>query len=213
MLKFLRCFSFTLNVLQNECQSYKRCTVNIATLICKVIVFQFYFKYEFVLSISYQRLKDVFTIPSCGYHINHSTQINMDLNGVKQTLQLQFNISDIFYYNSGLIKERNPCFSGIPDPVICNKSQRILINDIQYERNCWSCGCKQCCSDGISCEKFRVSDSWENYYIYNAVSGSIENTYITKQKLCPNTGNERKYTNQVHLKFECASGKFLYRLY
>lgn len=103
--------------------------------------------------------------------------------------------------------ERHPCY-GKPDTIICHENQRILIHDLQYEKNCSSCAID--CTNGRFCEKFRQPGSWVNYYYYNAVSGNNAIQYTAQRTLCQNSEHARIYANQVHLQFECINGEYFY---
>lgn len=112
-----------------------------------------------------------------------------------------------FLLFSGIKLEKYSCYTGRQDIILCSGTGRISIYDLQYARNCSLC---QCDDSKSICKQFILPGSWENYYYYNAVSGTQSSQFTTQRTPCPNSGTGRIYTNQVHLRYECVPGEFIF---
>lgn len=109
------------------------------------------------------------------------------------------------------LHEKHSCYSGIPNTALCNDpdaTERIAIYDLQYARNCSKCHCS---GSSSTCGQFTLPGSWENYYYYNAISGTQGSQFTTQRTPCPNSGTGGIYTNLVYLRFECVPGEFILR--
>ncbi|VDI07607.1 Hypothetical predicted protein [Mytilus galloprovincialis] len=108
-----------------------------------------------------------------------------------------------FSLHPAKLQEKHSCYSGIPNTALCNDpddTERIAIYDLQYARNCSKC---HCYGSSSTCGQFTLPGSWENYYYYNAISGTQGSQFTTRRTPCPNSGPGGIYTNLVYLRFEC----------
>ena len=87
---------------------------------------------------------------------------------------------------------------------ICNYQTQISIVGLSYERNCTSCKCTFGEDQQKTCEKFKPSDSWGNYYFYKTISGEISSYVSAQRKLC----GSNIYSNIVHLNYSCVDSEY-----
>jgi hypothetical protein len=108
------------------------------------------------------------------------TYIAHSYKSVTDLVRQQFG-SLIHYFfitvNAQIVNEyhsKSYCFDGKQRVVLCNNNMKISIMEIFYEINCES---KCVCTDSkkqLTCEPFNPN-SWENYDVYNAISGESSN--------------------------------------
>jgi hypothetical protein len=56
----------------------------------------------------------------------------------------------------------------------------------------------------MTCEKFKPSDSWGNYYFYKTISGETAGYVSGQRKLC----GSNIYSNIVHLNYSCVDSEY-----
>ena len=58
----------------------------------------------------------------------------------------------------------------------------------------------------MTCGKFKLSDSWDNYYFYDELSGKHFTSLSAKRKRCPT--NKSIYSNYGYIKYRCVASKY-----
>jgi hypothetical protein len=96
------------------------------------------------------------------------------------------------------------CYPSLLGVAICEYPTQISIVELSYERNCTWCKCTFGEDQQKTCEKFKLSDSWGNYYFYKTISGEVSSYVSGQRKLC----GSNIYSNIVHLNYSCVGSEY-----